>query len=101
MPVYTLEDVGCYVDGARGIYATDAIVERAEGHGFTVEPCSTTDGHEHLDSYFPSLFAGCEHSAEIEDGATEYMNAQFPVKGAYWGRSEAGDWGLWPEEDES
>jgi hypothetical protein len=37
---------------------------------------------------------------EVEDEATEYMNEFFGVDGAYWGRSEQGDWGLWPEENE-
>lgn len=36
--------------------------------------------------------------AEDEDEATEFMNDKFPVDGAYWGRSEGGDWGLWADE---
>jgi len=28
------------------------------------------------------------------------MKEFFDVDGAYWGRSEGGDWGLWPIEEE-
>ena len=93
------EDAGCYVDGARGIYAVDAIVLFAEDHGYQCEPCSETDGHEHTETYAPSRFAGCEHANDIEDEATEFMSAHYPVDGHYWGRSEASDWGLWQADE--
>jgi hypothetical protein len=94
---YTLEDVGCYVDGARGIYATDAIQEFAEAHGMEQIECK---GHKHAETCFSSRFAGCEFAGEIEDEADFYMNENYGVEGCYWGRSEGGDWGLWPIEED-
>lgn len=102
---YTLEDVGCYVDGARGIYAVDRIVEIAEEHGMTEpEECTDTDcphcnDHESGDERSLS-WTHCLYDGEIEDEATEYMNDHHGLEGAYWGRSEAGDWGLWECEEE-
>lgn len=91
---YEFSDCGCYVDGSHGIYAIDAIVEFAERHGFTIEPCDD----QHYETCFESRFAGCEFAGEIEDEASDYMNANYPVDGAGWGRSEQGDWGLWESE---
>jgi hypothetical protein len=93
MKQYTLQDVGCYVDGARGIYAVDTIVEFAESHGAVIEPC--IDDHKHDETSSQSRFGGCEFANEIEDEATGYMNENYPVEGASWGRNENGDWGLW------
>jgi hypothetical protein len=92
---YTLQDVGCYVDGARGIYAIDAIVEFAESHGFThdVEQTPTGMPGDFL-TYSRDEFVG-----ELEDEVDEYMNEHYPADGAYWGRSEQSDWGLWPTEE--
>lgn len=82
MKPYTMKDCGCYVDSARGWYATDAIVAFAESHG--LEKVDWTN--EELAYY------------EVEDEATDYMNEHYAVDGAYWGRNENGDWGLWDEE---
>ncbi len=98
---YTLKDCGCYVDGARGIYAIDAIVEIAEAHGLRDQTCGID--HEHDETCDESRFAGCEFAGEIEDACDDYMNKHFSVDstdensndGAYWGRNENGDWGLW------
>ncbi len=40
---YTLNDVGCYVDGASGIYAIDEIVRFAESHGCNSKDCEKED----------------------------------------------------------
>ena len=97
MRSYTSDDAGCYVDGARGIYAVDAIVQFVRAHGFamlhednTCEPHGLTIGE--------SEFAGCEYADEYETEATDLMNSYFGVDGHYWGRSEQGDWGLWARE---
>jgi hypothetical protein len=37
------------------------------------------------------------HPSDWQAEAEEYMNAEFPVEGAYWGRNKNGDWGLWPD----
>lgn len=95
---YTPADAGCYVDGARGIYTVDLIVAIARDHGAIIDSCNPKEC-PHAETCDPSEFAGCEFSGEIEDEATEYMETHFPVDGHFWGRSEQGDWGLWPVED--
>lgn len=82
---YSKAHAGCYVDGARGIYAINRIVSFAMEHGWQSPP-DAKDLEE-----FPN---------EIEDEADAYMNETFPVEGARWGRSEQGDWGLWATEEE-
>ncbi len=86
---YSLNDVGCYVDGARGIYAVDAIYTFAWQHGFKPAFGECFGGRNKLSDY--------EYAGEIEDD----MNTQFGVDGAYWGRNEQGDWGLWEIDDYS
>ena len=94
---YTLDDCGCYVDGVRGIYATDAIVDFARLHGATIEHEADC---EHAETCDASEFAGCEVSGEYEDDADAYMEAHYGVDGAYWGRNENSDWGLWTIEED-
>jgi hypothetical protein len=101
---YTPADAGCYVDGARGIYSTDAIVDFARDHGATIEhdidgTSRYLESCDHAETCFDSEFAGCEFNNEFEDAATDWMNDHFPVNGHYWGRAETGDWGLWPIEE--
>lgn len=92
----TLE-LGPYVDSALGIYMTDAIVGFARAHGATIQHAP---GCDHADTAFSSEFGGCPWVGEYEDLADAYMTDHHPVEGAYWGRSEIGDWGLWPVEEE-
>jgi hypothetical protein len=94
---YTIEDCGCYVDGAEGIYATDRVVEFARAHGAVIEHDKDC---QHYETCFDSEFAGCEFAGDYEDEADTYMNDHHPVDGAFWGRNENGDWGLWSVEDE-
>jgi hypothetical protein len=90
-PTYTLEDVGCYVDGARGIHAIDRILCFAEDHGLKWEAEALFANPLDTDDY--------EYSDEAEDVADRYMNENYGVEGAYWGRNENSDWGLWAIED--
>ena len=98
--------IGCYVDGARGLYAVDAIVALAEAHGFEAKDCGDGNcgrcaGGKHLagdGSYTEWML--CQWANEVESKATEYMNRHQAVEGCYWGRTETGDWGLWPIEVE-
>ena len=89
-PEYTLSDVGCYVDSARGTYAIDRIYQIAKAHGYVVEDLNGKPTEEG-DDFDIGMF---------EDGCDDYMNNNFGVDGAYWGRSEQGDWGLWPIEED-
>ena len=91
-------EIGCYVDSARGIYATDVIVATANAYGAKIE--HDEDCIEHAETCDDSIFAGCEFAGEYEDMADEYMNEHYSVDCAYWGRNEDGDWGLWTIETE-
>ena len=92
--MYTTKDIGCYVDSANGIYATDSIVDFAREHGAKI----THDEYcLHEKTYFTSEFAGCDSIGDYEDDADNFMNNKFQVTGAWWGRNENGDWGLWED----
>lgn len=88
---------GCYVDGARGIYAIDAIVALAEGYGFVPSECdcSVCTGAAESPTMLVSTYGGCEYASETEDEVDAYLNHNFAVDGYYWGRNENGDYGLW------
>ncbi len=90
---YSPKDAGCYVDGARGIYATDAIVEFAETHGFDLHDDDPANP-------LPESLADYEFADELEDEATDYMNEKHAVANHSWGRNENGDWGLWANDNE-
>jgi len=90
---YTLKDVGCYADSARGIYTIDKIVDFAESHGFELKD-------DDPQNPLPESLSDYEFAGDIEDDVDEYMNAKYGVEGAYWGRSEQGDWGLWTTDED-
>jgi len=81
--LYALKDVGSYVDSSRGIYVGERVQEIAAAHGWREERLSSDSEFYH----------------EAEDAATEYMNREQAVKGAYWGRNDNGDWGLWTVDE--
>jgi hypothetical protein len=84
---------GCYVDAARGIYAIDYIVSRAEAFGFVPSNCDC----EYCKGPDSDGYAGCEFTGEVEDEVDQFMNNRFSIDGHHWGRNENGDWGLWQE----
>lgn len=91
---YSLQDCGCYVDSARGRYAIDEIARFARTHGWVDDlkcPCLSCESG--------GKYSDCEWANDTEDEIDEYMNNNYHVEGAYWGRSEQGDWGLWSNED--
>jgi hypothetical protein len=102
---YTLEDIGCYVDGAKGIYMVDDIVRIAEGHGMkTPEGCGHEAGDGSYTEWSTCLFSNeisecprCSKNAHLIEECEEFMNDKFPVDNAFWGWS-FGDWGLWSNE---
>ncbi len=99
---------GCYVDSVRGIYMVDAIVALAEAFGFKAKGCEVSitdfcprchDGqHEAGDGSYTE-WSRCQFAGEVEDEATDYLNSEQSVEGCKWGRTEQGDWGLWPDDD--
>lgn len=98
--------VGCYVDGARGIYMVDSIVSLAEAFGFEAKDCDDDEcarcangQHEAGDGSYTE-WSFCQHDNEIIEEANEYLNENHAVEGCYWGHIDTGDWGLWPDDDE-
>ena len=96
-PTFTAADVGCYYDGARGIYIGEAVQASATLHGWTpvhgVVPCDHDDcqqGHEEADhgTYYD------EATTEAED----YLNG-LTAEDVWFGPTESGDWGLWLLEE--
>jgi hypothetical protein len=76
---FTTADIGCYFDGARGIYIGEAIQEMAQAHGWSfVGWVGPEFGHYH------------EATAEAED----YLNT-LTADDVSFGSNESGDWGLW------
>lgn len=82
---YTAEDIGCYFDGARGVYIGEAVQEMAGRHGLensvviTEVPCHH-DGL-HGDGFDTGLACPCPGEDEHDDwydGATDeavdYLN---------------------------
>ena len=96
---YSATDSGCYVDNARGIYATDAIIEFANDHGADITHDPGCPSIDCAATTIDATFATCEWVGEYEDRADDWMNDHFPVDGCSWGRQD-GDWGLWSLEDE-
>jgi hypothetical protein len=96
---YTATDSGCYVDNARGIYATDAIIAFANDHGANITHDPGCHSIDCAATTIDATFATCEWVGEYEDRADDWMNDHFPVDGCSWGRQD-GDWGLWSFEDE-
>ena len=84
----TVSNEGNWVDGNRGIYQGQRIIEIAEGYGFVVKPedivNKTPDG---------------EFYSELVDDATDYLNELAP-EGYYFGNTENGDFGMWKTDDE-
>ena len=72
---YTLQDCGPFVHNLNPIESRARIAMFATQHGADIS---------------------C-HPSDWQAEAEEYMNAEFPVEGAYWGRNKNGDWGLWPD----
>ena len=91
---YTIRDCGCYCDSARGRYAIDKIVSFSEAHGFKHDAVTTPTGSP---GDF-STYADYEYVDELENECDNCMNEHYGVDGAYWGRNENGDWGLWETE---
>jgi len=95
---WTPDDAGCYVDGARGIYAGEMIQEiaRDEGRKDEILCCNgvLSDSECQCPSHRdPEAYYWATEEAE------EYLNEHCAPKDHYFGNSEQGDWGLWPVEE--
>ena len=95
----TKDMIGCHVDSHHGIYMGEQIqkfaIEQGMNEGLDYIPAHHDKCHEegtpphdtddHLDWYVDS-----------QDKAEEFLNDQTDIPYVYWGTSEQGDWGLWP-----
>ena len=108
-PVFTLSDVGCYADSARGIYTGALIIEMATTHGF--KPYGE-DLNDTFDNWMDASHKGYTWSSAWEEYLTEredyhelweeaenYLNTLCDDS-VWFGSSECGDWGLWANEEE-
>jgi hypothetical protein len=91
---YTIDDIGCYFDSARGVYIGEAVQQLAASHGwkysaqFEMVNLADTDGSD--SEAYPWAW----------DEAEDFLNG-LTAEGVYFGSSESGDWGLWAVEDDS
>jgi hypothetical protein len=93
-------DIGCYLDGARGVYIGEAIQADALLHGWR----NNGWGAIHVDHAHPSHIPyPCPCPGEDDHGqwyheatteAEDYLNTLTDDDVAF-GPSESGDWGLW------
>ena len=103
--VFTRDDIGCYFDGARGIYIGEAIQEWAGRIGLerdvaiTVVPCHH-DGI-HSDGYDSGISCPCPGIDDHDDwynGSTseaeDFLNT-LTADDVSFSSTESGDWGLW------
>lgn len=84
----TAKDAGNWVDGSRGIYQGEMIIEIAEKHGFLVDEKDVANKK-----------ADGEHYHDLIEEATQYLNDQAP-EGYYFGNSDSNsDFGLWKSDE--
>ena len=92
MSTYTQDDIGCYFDGARGVYIGEAVQQLAASHGWKYSAqFETVNVHDDGD---PEAYTWAWDEAE------DFLNT-LTAEGVWFGSTEGGDWGLWPVEDDS
>ena len=100
---FTTTDIGCYFDGARGIYTGEAIQEMAQNAGWDAWTYPNagvlSPNHENCDGVKDGVegHAEIDHAqfySEITDDAEEFLN-NLTSDDVWFGSSESGDWGLW------
>lgn len=94
----TTIEPGCYIDSHHGHYATPMVIQLANGFGFHFDDLvgyalANYDEHSHEED-FPN-----EALMEVSEEATDWLNANRPVDGHWWGWNE-GDFGLYPIEED-
>ena len=89
---FTTADVGCYFDGARGVYIGEAVQQMAQSHGWKydaqwemvyIDDVGQGRGDDSL----------AYHEATTE--AEDYLNT-LTADDVSFASNESGDWGLWP-----
>ena len=106
-PLFTIADIGCYADSARGQYTGALIIEMATTHGFKPYGEDLNDSFVRWESV--DRWSWCtareQYLTEREDyhdlweEAETYLNTLCDDS-VYFGSSECGDWGLWANEEE-
>ena len=97
-PIFTMADVGCYLDSARGVYIGEAVQASALLHGWAPEEGMVPCEHEECETAHEEADHGTfYHEATIE--AEDFLNG-LTADDVWFGPTESGDWGLWPLEEE-
>ena len=110
-PLFTIADIGCYADSARGHYTGCLIIEMATTHGFKPygeELFDAFDVWQDNEDRFVSLYhsewedflISRDDYLELWDMAENYLNSLCDDT-VYFGSSECGDWGLWSVDEEA
>lgn len=116
MTTFSMTDIGCYLDGARGVYIGEAIQEMAGHLGFRVGRGDSLHGsiakggvlyvpcnHDgiHGDGYNTETTCPCpgvnDHDGwydEVTNEAEDFLNT-LTDDNVCFGPTESGDWGLW------
>jgi len=95
MNTYTIDDIGVYFDGARGVYIGEAVQQLAASHGWKYSAQFETVKLADIDS--PDRFSPTYDFAW--DEAEQYLNT-LTAEGVWFGSTEGGDWGLWAVESD-
>jgi len=93
-PTFTMADVGCYLDSARGVYIGEAVQASAALHGWAPADGVVACDHEECETAHEEADHGTlYHEATIE--AEDFLNG-LTADDVWFGATESGDWGLWP-----
>lgn len=90
--MFTINDCGCYFDGARGFKDIAVnVVEFAQTYGFKVsdKDFAAAKENEYDNDALHWLW----------DEAEDYLNTKCAPDDCYFGSNESGDWGLWANDD--
>ena len=115
-PLFTIADIGCYSDSARGVCSGCVIIEMATTHGFTYYEECTRQQESLFDAFeiwqenedrFVSLYhsewedflISREDYLDLWEMAENYLNTMCDDT-VWFGCSEGGDWGLWSVDEE-
>jgi hypothetical protein len=98
-PIFTMADVGCYLDSARGVYIGEAVQASAALHGWSPADGVVACDHDDCETAHDEADHGTYyHEATIE--AEDFLNG-LTADDVWFGSTESGDWGLWALEEES
>lgn len=95
----TPDDAGCWIEGSRGWYGSQRLIEIAESYGFAL----SAEDRDAVDAYFASDDAdgsaaeAVTGQGGIADDAEDYLNANVAPEGYSFGWHD-GEFFLWSED---